>query len=631
MAFVICWHRLRFPASSGGTAILMRYTLRLLTKDQFRRAARLICALELIRREQPRLGDEPVTLGLWVGGASSPNSFSDAKQVFGDAVEAEQMRPPSLVVLEHCPWCGAPFEISRNFDVGAEHFRFHCTAEGCAFGASDDATLPCNIVDDALYQSPPTLLLATVDKFARLAWEERCTAFFGVDGNRPPELIIQDELHLIAGDLGSVAGLYEAGLETVLTMRGVQPKYIASTVTIRMASEQVERLCGRESAVFPPPGLDCDDAYFARTVPTSEQPGRLYVGYLAPARNRQHCLAPLAAALLAAPEVLFSDAVADRDVLLDAWWTLVVYHGSLKGIGVSRNALQDIDHFMNRQQREARERKSADASDTSGEGARSPLHWTRHTQLADRIAELTSHASADENARNFDRLRLSRDHRDALDLVLATNMVSVGLDVSRLATMIVNGQPLTTAEYIQASSRVGCGDVPGIVVANYYRDQARSLSRYESFRAYHESFYRFVEPTSVTPYTYQARLRALHAALVIAVRHSGGGLTANARAGYFDPTDPAVAKIIDALTLRCRRADPDRVEATTEHIRQLAGQWADACQRCREQHQRLVYSGRDSDRRDQRLLYSHEDRVKGLWPTLHNMRNVEHTALVKIL
>jgi superfamily II DNA/RNA helicase len=257
--------------------------------------------------------------------------------------------------------------------------------------------------------------------------------------------------------------------------------------------------------------------------------------------------------------------------------------------------------------------------------------WRRREQLADRLTQLTSHMSADENARTFDRLRLSRTDLEALDLVLATNMVSVGLDVARLAVMVVNGQPLNTAEYIQASSRVGRGEVPGLVIANYYRDQARSLSHYESFRAYHESFYRFVEPTSVTPFTYQARLRALHAALVIAVRHADGHLTANETAGYFDPADPAIGKLVEELKLRCRRADVARAADTAAHIDALAAQWADAAQRCREQRERLVYQGPDNDHRDRRLLYSHEARVKGLWATLNSMRNVENTALVKVL
>ena len=116
--------------------------------------------------------------------------------------------------------------------------------------------------------------------------------------------------------------------------------------------------------------------------------------------------------------------------------------------------------------------------------------------------------------------------------------------------MIVNGQPLTTAEYIQASSRVGRADVPGMVFANYYRHQARSLSHYETFRPYHESFYRFVEPSSVTPHTWQVRSRALHAALVIAVRHVCADLRSNTSAGHFDQNSPEVRAVVAELILR---------------------------------------------------------------------------------
>ena len=628
MAFLICWRRMKFGATGGGTAVLMRYTLRLLTKDQFRRASRLICALDLLRRQDARLGTEPVTLGLWVGAASSPNTFKKAKELVDEAVDADA-RPPSLLVIDACPWCGAAFDVQDNYDAGAKHFHFNCTNPECDFGQESPGRLPCNVVDAALYESPPTLLLATIDKFARLAWEERAGAFFGVTGNRPPELVIQDELHLIASALGSVAGLYEAGVETVLAMRGVTPKYIASTATIRMADDQVRRLYGREAAIFPPPGLDADDSYFARTVPLSEKPGRLYVGYLAPARDRAHCLAPLAGALLAAPEALFSDQE-DSEALLDAWWTMLMYHGSLKGVGISRNALQDIETFMARFQAEEADRRKRAGDDTEAGRATAPA-WARVQQLAERVTQLTSHMSADENAATFDRLRHPHTHPKALDLVLATNMVSVGLDVARLAVMVINGQPLTTAEYIQASSRVGRAKVPGLVVANYYRDQARSLSHYESFRAYHESFYRYVEPTSVTPYTYQARMRALHAALVIAMRLGNGRLADSTAAGDFDPSEPGTAKIIEELKLRCRRADKDRGDDTARHLDDLARQWADAAQRARTQLERLVYSGRDNDQKDQRLLYTHDAHIQGLWPTLNNMRNVENTSIVKIL
>ena len=623
IAFLIVWRRLRHPASGGGTTALMRYTLRLLTAQQYQRATRMICALERIRWRTKELGDEPITVGMWVGSATSPNTFQKAQECVDQASEGKTAALRSLV-LESCPWCGTRFKAPDNFIVSPAEFRFCCTNRECDFGRRDQGVIPCNVVDEALYKDPPTLLIATIDKFARLAWEERVGSFFGGTVSRPPELVIQDELHLIAGALGSVAGLYEAALDTVLIQKGVYPKYIASTATIRMAEQQVRRLYGRDLAVFPPPGLSCDDSYFARTVPLDDRPGRMYVGYLAPMLDRQHCMAPLVAALLVAPEAVFDSAEINRDDLLEAWWTQVVYHGSLKGVGNSHNAF-NIDV------REIFRRMALEADEVHPKTEEFELAERSIARSSPRIAQLTSISSAEDNARTFSRLEIKRDEPECLDAVLATNMVSVGLDVSRLALMVVNGQPLTTAEYIQASSRVGRSKVPGLVFTNYYRDQARSLSHYENFRPYHDSFYRFVEPTSVTPFTYQARTRALHAALVIAVRHSCSYLLDNNQAGNFNPSDDGVQKVIETLKRRCALADPDRTKEIEVHIDRLVDQWRIEAAHCHSSKRQLNYQAPDKDKATDRLLYNHDDRIKGLWPTLQSMRNVENTALLKPL
>ena len=616
VAFQVTLRRLRHPDTGGGTAVLMRYTLRLLTRDQFIRATRLICALELIRRERDDLGAAPITIGMWVGEATSPNSFQKAAELVNKARVAGEK--PALV-LEHCPWCGQGFTVDRNYDSGSQRFHFLCRNPDCGFGASPEGVLPCNVVDEALYATAPTMLVATVDKFARLAWEARANAFFGGPRHRPPELIIQDELHLIASALGSVAGLYEAAIDTVLQLRGVYPKYIASTATIRMADQQVKRLYGREVAVFPPPGLGCDDAYFARTVPLEQRPGRIYVGYLAPMLNRQQCLAPLAAALLLAPYVLFEGDQHELE-LLDAWWTQVVYHGSLKGVGNSHTAFaSDTRDFMRL------------LSDTSDAPAQENEKAKKRERSTPSIAQLTSLQTAAQNADIFDRLSKTREEAGCLDAVLATNMISVGLDVARLALMVINGQPLTTAEYIQASSRVGRSEAPGVVFANYYREQARSLSHYESFRPYHEAFYRFVEPTSVTPYTYQARLRALPAALVIVMRHGGFGLLNNDAAANFDPNDSQVSNAVNKLKQRCVLSSPDQVDEVSRHIDALITEWQNEVKHCGLAKRQLEYQVPEKDNGRDRLLYNHDDRIRGLWPTLQSLRNVENTALLKAL
>lgn len=613
IAFQITLRRMRHPDTGGGTSVLMRYTLRLLARDQFVRAIRLICALELIRQECSDLGREPISIGMWVGGATSPNTFRKASELIDSARQSG--KEPALV-LNQCPWCAQKFSVDINYICTEQSSRFVCRNTACDFGATQDGDLPCNVVDEALYKNPPTMLVATVDKFARLAWEERANTFFGGEKHRPPELIVQDELHLISGALGSVAGLYEAAVDTVLQSRGVYPKYIASTATIRMAEQQVKRLYGRDLAVFPPPGLICDDSYFARTVPLDKRPGRLYLGYLAPMLNRQRCMAPLAAVLLLAPQQLF-ESDQDAKELLEAWWTQMVYHGSLKGVGNSHTAfVTDVRDFM----------RLLLSSQTDQPDADKPELEQRSS-----LAQLTGLQTAEENSAIFARLKIKRNEKGCLDAVLATNMISVGLDMARLALMVINGQPLTTAEYIQASSRVGRSDVPGLVVANYYRDQARSLSHYESFRPYHEAFYRFVEPSSVTPFTYQVRTRALHAAMVITIRHAKLGMLGNDRAGKLDPNDPKIIESVARLARRCQQADPDKAQDITRHVESLLNAWHNEVERCKNSSRQLSYQIGDQESGRDRLLFNHDDKIKGLWPTLQSFRNVENTALLKVI
>lgn len=622
-AFLITWRRLKYGASGGGTTILMRYTLRLLTGQQFERANRLIFALEHLRRTEPDLGlgDESITIGMWVGSATTPNSYKDALDELNKG--RQQGTAPRKLLLASCPWCGTAFLPNTNYIAASDRIYFLCQNPRCEFHAGPrNIPLPCNVVDEALYDEPPTLLIGTIDKFARLAWEPRASAFFGGKSHRPPELIIQDELHLIAGPLGSIAGVYEAALDTVLMARDIRPKYIASTATIRNAQEQVSALYARQAAVFPPPGLDESDSWFARAVPVSdEHPGRLYVGYLAPGRNKAKAIAPLAAAVLAAPDTLFAQD-ANRDALRDAWWTLISYHSSLKGVGMAYGAV-DIDaptylNFLDQKRRHF-------------DNSLPPL--PPRLESGDRLQQLSSVVDGATNHRTFARLARRCDDipDDYLDVVVATNIIATGVDIGRLATMIVNGQPLTTAEYIQASSRVGRGEVPGVVFVNYYRDQVRSLSHYESFRAYHESFYRHVEPTSVTPFTYPCRKRALHAALVIVMRH-GAGLLGERDVERFDPQDQQQADIIDKLAKRCEQADPIRSDGVRDDLKSLQQKWCDYVADNLNYRLPVQYSAPDGNGIGvARLLCDFDAAIPGLWPTLQSMRNVEHTALVKLL
>jgi hypothetical protein len=395
-------------------------------------------------------------------------------------------------------------------------------------------------------------------------------------------------------------------------------------------------------AIFPPPGLRYDDSYFAKTVPLDQKPGRLYIGYLAPLLARQNCLAPLAATLLAAPTKLFKDS----EEYLDSWWSQVIYHGSLKGVGNSRTLYQSgVTTYLSKLTIDSLKIEIDEVSPNYINDNKiktiDDFHKIDNVEIKKivnkylpvrslNIKTLTSNQSAEENAMLFDALTKEKQEIGSIDVVLATNMISVGLDVQRLAVMIINGQPLTTAEYIQASSRVGRGMIPGLVFINYYKTQARSLSHYENFRSYHDSFYRFVEPTSLTPFTYQARSRALHAALVIAMRFSDVGLLENDKAELFDPENDQVRRVIGVMKRRISSAMTDKIKIgkAHDHLDEIVSEWVKEAGYSKVNRRNLVYFS--SDKGSDNLIHDFDDK-QGLWSTLQSMRNVENVALIKLV
>ncbi len=615
IAFLIIWRRLNYGKKGGGTVAVMRYTLRLLTRQQFERAARMICAVELIRMKDNRLGEEPFSVGFWAGSAVSPNTYEHAKQKvqnIQDGLDSERFN----FIITSCPWCGR--ELTKDGYVSKpDSFELFCTNKtDCDFGQNSNSnpqpSLPCKVVDDALYDAPPSLLISTIDKFARLPWIDAPRSFFGRD-TRPPELIIQDELHLVTGPLGSIAGLYEASIETVIAGLGLTPKYIASTATINEAHKQVRSLYGRDLRVFPPPGISCDDMYFACT--DISRPGRMYLGYMAPNLKRQESITPIVAALMSAPDVLFREDQNFAD-LAEAWWTMIVFNRSLRDVRMHHNeTLRGVPtegvKFVS---------KSHPMLDAINKRLHNP-----------RIAELTSLKSAEDCAITFKELEHPRNHAKCIDLVFATNMISVGLDVSRLALMVVNGQPQSTGEYIQVTGRIGRAEIPGLVIVNYYPTQARSLTHYENFRPFHESFHRFVEASSITPFTYQARKRALHASLVISLRYLCNHLVDNAGALKIGEQEKVEKQILPQLYDRFTRACIDPIIQTHvhEHLGLLYQTWRDKAEDCQKRRRELRYNLR-KDRTDaDRLLKSAESSVTGVWDTLNSMRNVEESAKFK--
>jgi hypothetical protein len=557
-AFTLVHRRLVNPGiRSAGVSVLMRYTLRLLTLDQLGRAAALICALELEREASAgRLGSWPFEIGLWVGQAATPNrmghrGYSGAGRDFTAYIKTQRyMRDsrsnPAPIPIEECPWCGTKFNqysfrLVPN-DVRPLDLRVHCVNHCCSF--TGDRHLPIVAVDEPLYRRLPCFVIATVDKFAALPWTGEAGALFGrvarhdangfygpcatgtgvplPDGRLlPPDLIIQDELHLISGPLGTIAGLYEAAVDALATRevgdRRVRPKIVASTATVRRAERQIRALFDRQRVrVFPPPGPDRRDSFFARTVPAEESPARLYIGLAAQGRSLKVLMLRSMLAVLSAAQAAWDRARGQANLAnpADPYMTLVGYFNSLRELGGSRRIVEDevrtrLAEYSRRRRREPPDELFVDR------------------QISYEVLELTSRVSTDKVAEAKRRLALPFSHAERVDVALATNMISVGLDIVRLGLMVVLGQPKTSAEYIQATSRVGRDEHrPGLVVTLLNIHKPRDRSHFERFEAFHRSFYRSVEAASVTPYSPRALDRALAAALVAQSRQGRDELTA---------------------------------------------------------------------------------------------------------
>lgn len=551
IAFALALRRLRGQARADaglGVAVLLRYTLRLLTLDQLGRAATLICALEALRREQPdRLGQERFAIGLWVGRSGTPNTLQQAVEQIRDY---KSNRGPSPFPLPSCPWCRTalgPQSLTTEPAKKPERVVVGCLNIDCPFATGNDPEpsagspgaqgIPVLFVDDQLYRELPCFVVATVDKLAMLPWRGRTAGLFGRVHSRvgqeffgaldspapkkgskalpfgllPPDLIVQDELHLIAGPLGTMVGLYETAVEE-LSARDVDgqrvvPKVLASTATVRRAHQQVRSLFGRASMqVFPPAGIDDSETFFAHV--DEEHSGRLYVGVAAPGRALKAVLIRTYIALLGAAQHLFENPEVPRREA-DAYMTLVGYFNSLRELGGMRRLLED----------EIRDRTNKDPRDRTPVGFEGPHPWLRQRSIKYEPVELTSRESTAKIADAKRDLETQHPAEGHIDVALASNMISVGLDIDRLGLMVIAGQPKTTSEYIQSSSRVG-RDVkrPGLVVTVFNLYRPRDRSHYERFAAYHQCFYRFVEATSVTPFSAPALDRGLAGVIVTLTR-----------------------------------------------------------------------------------------------------------------
>jgi hypothetical protein len=474
--------------------------------------------------------------------------------------------------------------------------------------------MPIFVVDEDIYENRPTLVIGTVDKFALLAWRPEARALFGISsgGDRavsPPGLIIQDELHLISGPLGSMVGLYEPIIEDLCSDYRVdppiRPKIIASTATIRRFEKQIGDLYGRKSvALFPPQGIEEGHSFFAEPATLTDgrpAPGRRYLGIMSASLGSiQTVQVRVAAATLQAGRAIAPES-------RDGYWTNVNFLNSLRELGNTVSLLQsDIPDYL----------KGLSQREGLDPGA---VRWPRNT------LELTSRRSSDEIPKAIEELALRYGAADCVDVCLASNIIEVGVDIDRLSLMTIVGQPKTTAQYIQVSGRVGrlWAERPGLILTIYGAAKPRDRSHYERFYSYHQKLYAQVEATTLTPFAIPALQRGLHGAVIAHIRQ----LAAEDYPVYpfhQDPFDHAMA----LLLRRAGAVDGADYEAMEEIGRQRARQW--------RSWQRTEWSARSWDTdASQPLMRGAGDTVGPgsqvpVWEVPTSMRSVDAECLLRI-
>jgi len=511
-AFLIFWRRIQHSDSYDGVNIIIRYTLRLLSAQQFERASKMILACDFIRSNHKDLGDKQISIGFWVGAQTIPNSLKDAETKLKKTQE-KLNKGDTFVVnpfqLSNCQWCNTKiisklkqddkvFQIGHR--VGKTQLHSHCLNEACHF-SEQKSGLPVVLIDEDIYKAPPTILFATVDKFAMLAWKGEATTFFNNGTNRKPELIIQDELHLLNGTLGSLVGLFENALLELCD----NPKIVASTATVKNVDKQIQGLYGREARVFPQYATNSDDTFFSKVI---EESKRKYIGVLPTGKTNVVTNLQLLASLLFARLEVWKTSSDKKEA--DSFWTVLSYFKSLKEIGRFSNKINsELKPII----KQLQVRYLNDDF----------IAANNYNKLSYRNLELTSRIQNEKIKKNLDLLESEFDgnikEHKAFDLVLATNMISVGLDVGRLGVMVMNGMPPNTAEYIQASSRVARKN-EGLVITLYDPFNSRDLSYYEDFVQFHKTFYKQVEPLSVTPFAENALDKMLFTLILAYFRHT---------------------------------------------------------------------------------------------------------------
>lgn len=559
-AFEIFYRILSNPDKCNGVSVIMRYTLRLLTIQQFERASILICACELLRKRYDLPGDE-ISIGLWVGNKFTPGSIDDAERALNAVMvtgKAEKDKPDPCQI-KICPWCGSKL-YPKQYKINKNKVRMEirCENQSCDYHG---VPLPIRIIDEEIYHYRPAFIVATVDKFAQIAIQERTSALFSADGiASPPELIIQDELHLISGPLGTMTGIYEAAITSICESLGKPVKVVASTATIRNATKQIQALYAREYNQFPPQGISYDNSFFAVKSSEEERPARHYVGIMGTGITFTSTVIRLYAAWLFASRYLIDLGYSDE--VIDNSWTLTGYFNSIRELGATQT--QVVDDIQSRYRF------------LKGKKFKEKYPNFTGNDRYERLVELTSRMPNEEISEVIqEKLKVpfvKGQENDVYDFVLASNMISVGVDVGRLGVMAVAGQPKTNAEYIQATSRVGRSN-PGLVFTVYNGCRSRDRSHYEQFLKYHFALYRYVEATSLTPFSDRARDRGLQALFVTLCRYLCPELREDNAAGKFKRDLDGVIKAQQIIYKYVERVDDREKQSVMDELNDIVELW----------------------------------------------------------
>jgi hypothetical protein len=674
IAFVVAYRRLTASdekeyEKDGGVTVFLRYTLRLLTTQQRDRLMKLIVAMEWLREKNEELyGHERITIGFWVGGNVTPNKFAEYSD--SDQYKKKEFIRKLTKQIIKCPYCGKP--ISKDEYVINEKGKsvsIYCADSFCVFSKSKKKSMPVYLVDEEIYAKCPTVIISTVDKFARLPWSEQVGLLFGrtdrccsrcghiAVGEKhpgrhnadiaagldkavtttcklfyPPELIIQDELHLITGPLGTIYGGYETVVEEMCCIekngRRIRPKYVVSTATIKNAGEQIRFLYGREKfAQFPPSGFDARDSFFIKEVPLpngnlaamsdegmkeladrGEKPFRQYVGICASGQSVKTTLIRLYSIILQTAFDLSHES--EYEDYIDPYYTLVGYFNSIRELG---GAVRLLDDDITSRIRVVKNKYNSPAQ--------------RYISI-DSKKEITSRIPSWEIAQVLEKLAVpydkNKEKQRCYDVVNATNMIAVGMDVDRLGLMTVVGQPKQNSEYIQATSRVG-RQHPGIIFTVYNPYRPRDLSNYENFVGFHSQMYRYVEGTTATPFAARARDRVLHALVVSLLRLKIEKMTDNSGAANINEISyDEINEVKNIILDRVKITSPSSYADTEHEMNYFIDMWKSIAKSDKLYY--FVPSVADDKRR--LLTYYGEFYADKEKPTLSSMRDVEQSSTV---